>query len=275
MLRPFVTVWSNGTLGDAGSAPQEETAVAVSETMAPEPVEPSVRADETPFASADAGEVPMRPEAGPATPRQRALRARILGAGLEVFSRFGFRGATIDQIAREAGMTKPNLLYYHRTKKALYKAVLERTLDDWLAPLRALDPQGEPAAEIAAYLGAKLAMSRADPRASRLFAMEVMQGAPLLGDVLRGPLKALVDDKAAVIAGWSEAGRIAKVDPYHLIFMMWAVTQHYADFEVQVRAVLGLPGGHEESHAEGDRDAVHAEALVTIQSVFARGLRPD
>lgn len=200
-----------------------------------------------------------------ATPRQRALRVRILDAGLEVFSRFGFRGATIDQIAREAGMTKPNLLYYHRTKKALYKAVLERTLDDWLEPLRALDAGGEPAAEIAAYLDAKLAMSRADPRASRLFAMEVMQGAPLLADVLSGPLKALVDEKAAVIAGWSAAGRIRPIDPYHLVFMMWAVTQHYADFEVQVRAVLGV--------AE-DAD-LYPDASRTIRAVFARGLLPD
>lgn len=233
------------------------------------------RPDDARPSRADAGFAGERAGADAATPRQRALRLRILGAGLEVFSRFGFRGATIDQIAREAGMTKPNLLYYHRTKKALYKAVLERTLDDWLAPLRALDPQGEPAAEIAAYLDAKLAMSRADPRASRLFAMEVMQGAPLLGDVLRGPLKTLVDDKAAVIAGWSEAGRIARVDPHHLIFMMWAVTQHYADFEVQVRAVLGLTGEEGQSADDTPQDAVHAEALHTIQSVFARGLRPD
>ena len=36
-----------------------------------------------------------------------------------------------------------------------------------------------------------------------------------------------------------EQGRIAQVDPVHLIFSIWALTQHYADFDVQVRAVLG------------------------------------
>ena len=199
------------------------------------------------------------------TPRRQAMRARVLDAGLEVFSRFGFRGATIDQIASEAGMTKPNLLYYHRSKKALYRAVLERTLEDWLEPLRALDAAGEPLAEIKAYLDAKLALARANPRASRLFAMEVMQGAPLLGEVLRGPLRALVDEKAAVIRGWAEAGRIRAVDPHHLVFLMWAVTQHYADFEVQVRAVLGI--------ADGD-EAHYAVARETIDAVLIEGLTP-
>ncbi|MCE8467956.1 TetR family transcriptional regulator C-terminal domain-containing protein, partial [Rhodovulum sulfidophilum] len=56
---------------------------------------------------------------------------------------------------------------------------------------------------------------------------------------LEGELKSLVDETAAVIAGWARAGRIAPVDPYHLIFSIWALTQHYADFDVQVRAVLG------------------------------------
>ena len=199
------------------------------------------------------------------TPRQRATRARVLDAGLEVFSRFGFRGATIDQIAREAGMTKPNLLYYHRSKKALYRAVLERTLENWLEPLRALDAAGEPMAELKAYLAAKLAMSRDNPRGSRIFAMEVMQGAPLLAELLGGPLKVLVDEKAAVIAGWSAAGRIRPVDPHHLIFLMWAATQHYADFETQVRAVLGL--------AEGD-DGHYEAAAATIDAVLLGGLRP-
>jgi TetR/AcrR family transcriptional regulator len=54
-------------------------------------------------------------------------------------------------------------------------------------------------------------------------------------------LRRLVDEKAAVIRGWAAAGRIAPVDPHHLIFSVWALTQHYADFDVQVRLVLG-PG---------------------------------
>lgn len=164
---------------------------------------------------------------------------RILDAALEVFSTYGFRGATVDQIAALAGMTKPNLLYYFRRKQDIYLAVLNRTHETWLQPLEALDPTGDPVAEITRYIDRKLEMSRDMPKASRLFAMEVMQGAPVLGPVLSGRLRKLVDEKAAVIRRWVAEGRLAPIDPYHLIFMIWATTQHYADFDVQIRAILG------------------------------------
>ena len=92
----------------------------------------------------------------------------------------------------------------------------------WLEPLEHLDAAGDPAKEIAAYIDRKLEMSRDNPKASRLFAMEIIQGAPILGSTLRGRLKTLVDEKAAVIATWVETGRLAPVDPHHLIFMIWA-----------------------------------------------------
>jgi TetR/AcrR family transcriptional regulator len=110
---------------------------------------------------------------------QLANESKILDAGLEVFSTYGFRGATVDQIAFLAGMTKPNLLYYFRRKEDIYLAVLNRTLDRWLAPLEALDPDGDPATEITAYIDRKIEISRDSPKASRLFAMEIMQGAPI------------------------------------------------------------------------------------------------
>ncbi len=163
----------------------------------------------------------------------------ILEAALEVFATNGFRGSTIDQIAEVAGMSKPNLLYYFRTKEAMHLALIERVLDSWLDPLREFDAEGNPVTEIRSYIRRKLEMARDFPRESRLFANEVLQGAPRIEDALMGPLKSLVDEKAKVIRAWAKAGKIAKCDPYHLIFAIWATTQHYADFDVQVRAVLG------------------------------------
>ncbi|TDK52139.1 TetR family transcriptional regulator C-terminal domain-containing protein [Antarcticimicrobium luteum] len=170
---------------------------------------------------------------------QQKNRAAILDAALDVFSAQGFRGATVDQIASAAGLSKPNLLYYFPSKEAIHAAVLEQLLDTWLDPLRALDPEGEPLEEILAYMRRKLEMSRDLPRESRLFANEIVQGAPRIHDVLSTDLKQLVDEKAAVLEAWADAGRIARVHPYHLIFSIWSLTQHYADFDVQVRAVLG------------------------------------
>ncbi len=184
----------------------------------------------------------------PPTRIQKRNRAAILSAGLDVFSQFGFRGTTLDQIADAAGLSKPNLLYYFASKEAIHSALLERLLDTWLDPLKALDPGGDPNKEIIAYAQRKLAMSRDFPRESRLFANEILQGAPHIDAILHTDLKVLVDEKAQIIQAWSEAGKIASIDPYHLIFSIWALTQHYADFDVQVRAVL--PKGDAYSGAE-------------------------
>jgi TetR/AcrR family transcriptional regulator len=184
---------------------------------------------------------------------QARNRAAILDAALEVFAARGFQGATLDGIARAAGLSKPNLLYYFAGKEAIYRALLDGLLADWLEPLRALDPEGEPMGEMLGYVRRKLALARGYPRESRLFAGEVLRGAPLLGDALAGELRTLVDAKAAVIGGWMAAGRLAPSDPHHLIFAIWALTQHYADFEVQVRAVLG---GARDPWAEAEREVV-------------------
>ena len=176
---------------------------------------------------------------------QEEKEEHILEAALDVFSAHGFRGATIDQIADVAGMSKPNLLYYFRTKEAMHQALIDRVLDTWLDPLRQFDADGNPETEIRSYIRRKLEMARDFPRESRLFANEILRGAPLIEGELSGPLKTLVDEKAGVIRAWIKAGKMAKCDPYHLIFSIWATTQHYADFDVQVRAVLGDVGSGE------------------------------
>lgn len=170
---------------------------------------------------------------------QEMNRSRIIDGALGEFSRFGYSGATIDKISAAAGMSKSNLLYYFSSKSDVYEAVLEHILDVWLAPLRTLDPQGDPATELAAYIRQKMKMSAERPEASRLFANEVMQGAPQIKDVLEKDLKNLVTEKSKVIEQWIEAGKIRKITPVHLIFTIWATTQHYADFDSQIRALTG------------------------------------
>ena len=173
------------------------------------------------------------------TPIQKKNQSAILAAGLVVFSQYGFRGSTLDQVADAAGMSKPNLLYYFRSKDAVYTALLARLLEDWLEPLKEIVADGDPVEELLAYAKRKLDMSQHYPRESRLFANEIIQGAPRINDVLRGELRELVDEISVVINGWAAAGRIKPVDPRHLLFSIWALTQHYADFDVQVRAILG------------------------------------
>jgi len=196
----------------------------------------------------------------PPTRIQKKNRKAILSAGLEVFSQSGFRGATLDQIAEAAGLSKPNLLYYFPSKEEIHQQLLASLLDTWLDPLREMDGKGDPISEILAYATRKLELSRDFPRESRLFANEVLQGAPRLGDAFPA-LKALVDEKAEVVRGWINAGRIAHINPHHLFFLIWAQTQHYADFDVQVRAVLG-------------RDDPFPEAAKFLDHVLRRTLAP-
>ena len=194
----------------------------------------------------------------PQTRIQQRNSDTILNAALDVFSAHGFRGATLDQIADSAGLSKPNLLYYFASKEAVHVALLSQLLDTWLDPLRAMDPNGDPVAEIIGYVRRKLEISRDFPRESRLFANEILQGAPHLRSAIEGDLKSLVDEKTVVLQSWMDQGKIAPLPPVHLIFSIWALTQHYADFDVQVRAVLGP-----------DHDPF-AEAEAFLETLFKR-----
>ena len=201
----------------------------------------------------------------PLTRIQREKQDIILEAALDVFSVHGFRGATIDQIAEVAGMSKPNLLYYFPRKEEIHRRLMAALLDTWLAPLKGMDADGDPFPEIRSYIRRKLEMARDFPRESRLFANEMLQGAPRIIEMIEVDLKNLVDEKAQVLLGWMEQGKLAHTDPYHLIFSIWATTQHYADFDVQVRAVLGKDRGGEGRFEDAAR---------YLEGLFLYGLTP-
>jgi TetR/AcrR family transcriptional regulator len=201
--------------------------------------------------------MPAPAKSKPRTRIQREKQDIILDAALGIFSLHGFRGATIDQIADAAGMSKPNLLYYFASKEEIHRRLLTEMLDLWLDPLRELDAEGDPIPELRSYIRRKIEMARDFPRESRLFANEMLQGAPHAIDVLQTELKQLVDDKARVIEDWMAQGKLARTDPYHLIFSIWATTQHYADFDVQVRSVLGKDRGGEGRFEDAARYLEH------------------
>ena len=204
----------------------------------------------------------MRRAVADETPKgliRQANEARILGAGERVFARTGLGGATMAAIADEAGLPKANLHYYFGSKLDLYRAVLARTLHDWLAPLDALTADADPAEALGGYIRAKMALSATRPDASRVYANELLHGATVVGELMRGELRSMVQQKAAVIDGWIVAGRMAPVDATHLFFTLWAATQTYADFEVQVRAVLGRD---ELTTADHERATEHVVALI-------------
>lgn len=193
---------------------------------------------------------------------QRRNREIILEGALTVFAENGFRGATIDQIASQSGLSKPNVLYYFSSKDEIHKTLLTKLLDMWLAPLENINPRGEPLREVLDYVATKLRMSREYPRQSRLFAYEILRGAPHLTEILGGRLRNSVEDAVAILEQWMTEGGLRRTEPRHLIFSIWSMTQHYADFEVQVRAVLGE--GHDP----------FSEAQVFLDDMYRRLLTP-
>ncbi|OEC36804.1 transcriptional regulator, TetR family [Pseudomonas cuatrocienegasensis] len=187
----------------------------------------------------------------------------IQQAALALFSRFGLHGVSLDQIAAQAGLSKSNLLYYFASKEELYVDILGSLLDLWLAPLRAITEEQDPATAIGDYIRLKMINSRDHPEASRLFCLEMIQGAPLLKPSLEGSLRALVDAKADVVRTWIAEGRMQAVDPHHLFFSLWALTQHYADFSVQVASITG--------HTLDDPQFFD-QALANVRRMILRGI---
>lgn len=179
-----------------------------------------------------------------ALPRPRQARSeqaaqRILTAAERVFAEAGFGGATMAALASAAGLPSANLHYHFGTKESLYKATLENILQLWLDATESIRADASPAEGLTAYIRAKLAWSRTRPYASKVFANEVLHGAPHLHSYLGLELRQKVEEKARVLEGWMECGRMERVDARHLFFLLWAMTQTYADFDTQIRNVLG------------------------------------
>ena len=171
--------------------------------------------------------------------KRKQNETRIMAAAERVFAERGFDAATTAAIARRAGLPKANLHYYFRTKEALYCRVLDEILTLWLATADPIRPEADPKRALARYVADKIAYSKRRPHASKVFANEILHGAPHLSTRLAGDLRRWLDSKCAVLQGWIAAGRMAPLDPRHLFFVIWAATQTYADFDAQIAALQG------------------------------------
>ena len=187
---------------------------------------------------------------------RQANELLILEAAEKVFARAGFGGATMAAIAEASGLPKANLHYYFGSKEVLYRSVLAQILSDWLEPTSCITLDAEPRAAIEQYIRAKMALAKLRPDGSKVFANELLHGAPVVKTLLQTDLRDLVVSKAAVIEGWADAGRMARVNATHLFFTIWAATQTYADFDVQVCAVLGRSQLSTQDHAEATEHVV-------------------
>ncbi|MFT6735123.1 MAG: TetR/AcrR family transcriptional regulator [Polaribacter sp.] len=182
----------------------------------------------------------------------------ILDAAKKEFVVNGFQGASIKSIAARAGIPRANIHYYFEGKADIYRQLLDGILDTWNSGYDTLLADSTPKEALTAYIRSKIMYSKLDPDASRIFASEIIHGAPVLSDYLSGEFKHWIQSKVKVIESWIEKGQMDKVNPYHLIFLIWSSTQHYADFSVQV-----LAGLDKEKMADVDFEEV-VESLTNI-----------
>jgi TetR/AcrR family transcriptional regulator len=176
---------------------------------------------------------------GKRTEIRRENERLILEAAEKVFAEAGFGGATMQLIADMAGLPKANLHYYFATKEDLYRRVVQNIFEIWLHAADTFDNAPGPAEGIGGYIEAKLDISRRHPFGSKVWASEVMHGAPVIQDYLETTLRDWTEGRAAVIRRWIAEGKMAPVDPRHLLYMIWATTQHYADFGHQIETLNG------------------------------------
>ena len=172
--------------------------------------------------------------------RQQNESKIIAAAEIEI-ARHGYKGASIQNIAERSGLPKANIHYYFRSKQGLYAAVLSNILDLWDEVLSELDPDGDPAQELEAYIRAKMVLSRDYPLASRIFGIEIMSGGAHLKEYFQDGYVDWVKGRTAVFETWIAQGKMQPIDPAHLVFLLWSSTQHYADFSCQIDAALGKP----------------------------------
>ena len=178
----------------------------------------------------------------------------ILRAASEEFADKGFAASKTSDIAAKAGVPKPNVYYYFKSKENLYREVLESIIEPILRVSTPFNADGEPNEVLSNYIRSKIMISRDLPFASKVFASEIMHGAPHLSETQVGLLNAQAKHNIECIQTWIDRGQIAPIDPHHLMFSIWAATQTYADFDWQISAITGKAKLDDSDYEAGNHD---------------------
>ncbi|EKO3368478.1 TetR family transcriptional regulator C-terminal domain-containing protein [Vibrio fluvialis] len=177
---------------------------------------------------------------------RRRNQELILQAAADEFVKHGYKGTSVQAIADRVNLPKANILYYFKSKTGLYKALLQDILMLWNEGFSESAIDSSPQAVLRNYIVGKMRYSRTHPQESKIFAQEIIQGAPVIRDEIQFPVVNWAAGKASVINAWVEQGLIRPVDPLHLLFLIWGATQFYADFDTEIQLIKGAPMSEEE-----------------------------
>ena len=194
---------------------------------------------------------------------RRSNVEKILLGAEQVFAEKGFAGTAMADIAAHVQLPRSNLHYYFSTKTDLYSAVLLGLLEVWKQDALCFETYDDPRLVLSSYIRAKMHHSRTRPHGSKVWANEMIHGAPTLGLALDASLYDWAKIKEAKIRQWVQDKRILPVEPSSLLYMIWASTQHYADFDHQVMII---------NDHQPLSDIQFERAVQTVTSVILRGI---
>ena len=204
-----------------------------------------------------------KPEPGIQLRHREETRRRIHAAAERVFADYGYSGASISKIAAAADLPKSNIIYYFENKEKLYRHVVEDIFKIWRSAADTIHPEKDPLTALGDYIEIKLELARTRPYGSRVWANEIIQRAPVVQDYLEGELRRWTDERISVIDHWIAEGRIRAISARHLLYAIWATTQHYADFAHQIQT---LNGDRELS------DAQWRETKLAVKNILLHGV---
>lgn len=194
--------------------------------------------------------------------RQRNI-INILQAAEKVFAVSGYKGASLRVIAEEAGVPKSNVIYYFESKEGLYNRVMEDICSLWLKASNEMDETDNPASALKSYIHEKMDLARERPNGSKVWANEIIHGAPFIRPYLEGPLKEWISSREQILQRWMNEGHLEPNDPKTILYMIWSTTQHYADFSCQIEAL---------NDDSGMSDQQWSKAKDGITDIILRGI---
>lgn len=180
----------------------------------------------------------------------------IIRAASRVFAEHGYAATKTAAIAELADLPKPNIYYYFGSKENLYRAVLESVVAPLLAASAPFIEYQDPVQALTAYIKSKLMISKHYPYASKVFANEIMHGAPHLPTDIIDQLAEQTRTLSNKLNDWKAQDLMADIDAHHLLFAIWSSTQTYADFNWQITLALG-------KDELDDQDFERAAELIT------------
>lgn len=206
----------------------------------------------------------------PQTRIQQRNRREIVDAVVDVVAEHGFEGATMDLISERAGLSRTNIHYYFKSKDELFHEAIGYVHKVWGDLWTGLDENGDPGEELRKYIKGKLRASWEQPKLSRVFAAEIMRGAPMSKSILQGDMREMFDDACETLRKWMRQGHLAEVDPLHVFITIWGATQYYADFRLVVKLIWD-----KETLDEDDFDAAADAVTAIIMKGLETGADPS